>query len=213
MNGMCIALEDSHLEEKYPEFRLLMQEYRDGILLFNLTDESVWSMAVKDTSGLETFYEENNDKYMWGERLEADLIILNDPASEGKIKEMVNAAVAEGLSLQEAGLDTLEGVFIESGIYAMNDNTYIDQIEWVTGQSETKLLTEFNDLYDGRLHNENSVVFALIKEIRKPEPKTLDEARGLVTSDYQNYLEEEWIRSLKEKYTLKVNEEVLEDIQ
>ena len=75
------------------------------------------------------------------------------------------------------------------------------------------VLTEYNDLYDGRLHQENSVVFALIKEIRKPEPKTLDEARGLVTSDYQNYLEEEWIHSLKEKYTLKVNEEVLEDIQ
>jgi len=213
LNGMCIALEDSQLEKIYPEFKMLMQEYRDGILLFNLTDERVWSKAVKDTLGLENFYEENKEKYMWGERLEADIVILNDPATEEAIRAMVTKTMAGGQSLQEAGLDTLKGVFVESGIFAMNDNAFIDKIEWEKGQSVTMQLTDFNELYDGRMHHENSIVFAFVKEIRDPEPKSLDEAKGLITSDYQNFLEEQWISSLKEKYTLSVHEEVLEDIQ
>ena len=73
-------------------------------------------------------------------------------------------------------------------------------------------LHDFNELYDGRSHDENSIVFARINDVREPEVKSLDEGRGMVTSDYQNYLEEQWIRALKEKYTLTVHEEVLEDI-
>jgi len=213
MNRKCIDLEDSQLEEKYPEFRLLMHEYRDGILLFNLTDERVWSKAVKDTLGLQEFFTENSGNYMWGERLEADIIILNDPAAEGEVRQMISMAVDKDMSLKEIGLDTMSGIFVQSGIYANGDNDFIDKIAWEEGLSASKQLTEFNGLYDGRTHNESTIVFALVRSLRDPEAKLLDEGRGLVTSDYQNYLEEEWIRSLKEKYTVVVHEEVLEDIQ
>ena len=213
LNKKCIDLEDSKLEGKYPEFRLLMAEYRDGILLFNLTDERVWSKAVKDTLGLQEFYTNNSGNYMWGERLETDIIILNDPATEENIRGMINMAVDKKMSLKEIGLDTMSGVFVQSGIYAKGDNDFIDKIAWEEGLSESMPLTKFNGLYDGRSHNESSIIFALVKSLRAPEAKHLDEARGLVTSDYQNYLEEEWIRTLKAKYTVVVHEEVLEDIQ
>ncbi|MCK5080042.1 MAG: peptidylprolyl isomerase [Bacteroidales bacterium] len=212
-NKKCIDLEDSKLEGKYPEFRLLMAEYRDGILLFNLTDERVWSKAVKDTLGLQEFYTDNSGNYMWGERLEADIIILNDPATEENIRGMISMAVDKKMSLKEIGLDTMSGVFVQSSIYAKGDNDFIDKIAWEEGLSESMPLTKFNGLYDGRSHNESSIIFALVKSLRAPEAKHLDEARGLVTSDYQNYLEEEWIRTLKAKYTVVVHEEVLEDIQ
>ena len=212
-NKKCIGLEDSKLEEKYPEFRLLMAEYRDGILLFNLTDERVWSKAVKDTLGLQEFYTNNSGNYMWGERLEADIIILNDPATEENARGMISMAVDKEMSLSEIGLDTMSGVFVQSGIYAKGDNDFIDKIAWEEGLSESMPLTKFNGLYDGRSHNESSIIFAFVKSLRAPEAKHLDEARGLVTSDYQNYLEEEWIRTLKAKYTVVVHEEVLEDIQ
>ncbi len=212
-NKKCIDLEDSKLEEKYPEFRLLMAEYRDGILLFNLTDERVWSKAVKDTLGLQEFYTDNSGNYMWGERLEADIVILNDPAMEENVREMISMAVEKKMSLKEIGLDTTSGVFVQSSIYAKGDNDFIDKIAWKEGLSESMPLTKFNGLYDGRSHNESSIIFALVKSLRAPEAKQLNEARGLVTSDYQNYLEKEWIRSLKEKYTVVVHEEVLEDIQ
>ncbi len=212
-NMKCIDLEDSKLEGKYPEFRLLMAEYRDGILLFNLTDERVWSKAVKDTLGLQEFYTNNSGNYMWGERLEADIIILNDPATEENVRGMISVAVDKKMSLKEIGLDTMSGVFVQSGIYAKDDNDFIDKIAWKEGLSESMPLAKFNGLYDGRSHNESSIIFAHVKSLRAPEAKQLNEARGLVTSDYQNYLEKEWIRLLKEKYTVVVHEEVLEDIQ
>jgi len=168
---------------------------------------------VKDTLGLQEFYTDNSGNYMWGERLEADIIILNDPATEENIRGMISMAVDKKMSLKEIGLDTMSGVFVQSSIYAKGDNDFIDKIAWEEGLSESMPLTKFNGLYDGRSHNESSIIFALVKSLRAPEAKHLDEARGLVTSDYQNYLEEEWIRTLKAKYTVVVHEEVLEDIQ
>jgi len=192
---------------------MLMNEYRDGILLFNLTDEKVWSKAVQDSIGLDDFYKAHKDNYMWGERLEADIIILNDPAMEAEIRPMVTRAIARKQSLAEIGLDTLDNVFVISGIYAKGDNSYIDKIDWKEGQTIAEKLTAYNDLYDGRSHNEQSIIFASVHNIRQAEPKTLDDARGLVTSDYQNYLEEEWVRTLKEKYPVIIHEEILEDIK
>jgi peptidyl-prolyl cis-trans isomerase SurA len=61
-----INYEDGNLESKYPEFRNLLKEYRDGILLFDLTDQKVWSKAVKDTAGLKAFYEKNKNNLPMG---------------------------------------------------------------------------------------------------------------------------------------------------
>jgi len=210
---LCINLEDSQLEEKYPEFKMLMREYRDGILLFNLTDQKVWSKAISDSSGLQEFYETNKGKYMWGERLDADIFILSNADIEKDIRQMISRAMARHQSFTEVGLDTLEGVSLTSGTYAKGENSFIDQVEWKKGQTFSQKLTDFNDLYDGRSHNENSVIFAVIHDIRKPEPKGLDEARGIITSDYQNYLEEEWVKTLKENYKVTIHEDILEDIK
>ena len=213
VNELCIQLENSKLEEKYPEFRLLMNEYRDGILLFNLTDKKVWSKAVVDTLGLQAYFDSHNSKYMWGERLVADIIMMNDPILEKSVREEVSRAVARNKGLKEAGVDTIPGVFIKSGVYARGDNDFTDKIDWKVGQTETFSLTEFNELYDGRSHNGESIVFGYVYEIKPPEAKTLDEARGLATSDYQNFLEKKWVTELKEKYPVIIYEEVFEDIQ
>ena len=58
-----INFEDANLEAKYPDFKNLLKEYRDGILLFDLTDQKVWSKAVKDTAGLKAYYEKNKSNY------------------------------------------------------------------------------------------------------------------------------------------------------
>src|ERR1043165_8898857 len=68
-----VSFEDSQLEKKYTDFANLYREYRDGILLFDLTDQKVWSRAVKDTAGLRAFYEKNKNNYMWEERAEVTI--------------------------------------------------------------------------------------------------------------------------------------------
>ena len=137
--------------------------------------------------------------------------MLNDAGQEADVKAMIENAGEK--SLQELGLDTISGIFIESGLFPKGENSFIDEIQWRKGYSKTLPLHDFHELYDGRANNENSVVFAHIKDVRHPEEKTLDEARGMLTSDYQNYLEEAWIQELKEKYTLTVDEEVLDSIE
>ena len=56
-NDQVMDYEESRLPEKYPEFRYIYQEYHDGILLFDIMDQQVWSKAVSDTLGLEAFHE------------------------------------------------------------------------------------------------------------------------------------------------------------
>ena len=67
-----------------------------------------------------------------------------------------------------------------------------------------------------RVRSSNGSVFwtqPRLQGSRNPEPKQLDEARGQITSDYQTYLEEQWIQSLKEKYPVEVNTELLSRIE
>src|SRR5438128_8871685 len=73
VNESALAYEEKMLDVNYPDFKSLMQEYRDGILLFELTDKKVWSKAVKDTVGLKEFYEKNKSNYMWPDRLDATI--------------------------------------------------------------------------------------------------------------------------------------------
>jgi peptidyl-prolyl cis-trans isomerase SurA len=202
VNEMCLSYEDKHLEKKYPEFHDLMKEYHDGILLFNLTDEKVWSKAVIDTTGLENFYEQHKDDYMWDLRVDATVYEIRDGEIVDQVSELVKVSESDGdiaLALEHDSIQ--KSVKINPGYFEKGDNKYIDQVEWKAG-----IIEQINS------DVENLVVLVKIREMLQPEPKTLDEARGLVTADYQTYLEKEWIKELKEKYPVAVNEDVLEKV-
>jgi peptidyl-prolyl cis-trans isomerase SurA len=196
-----INYEDSKLEAKYPEFKSLMKEYRDGILLFEHTDEKVWSKAVKDTVGLQSFYEKNKNNYMWDERLDASIYTC----ANAKIAKTTRNLVKKGKLtnddiLRQVNKDSQLNLKIESGKYLKKDNAIIDVITWTTGIT--------NDI-----NKDNSVVFVKANKIIPKEPKTLAEARGIITADYQTFLEKEWISELKKKYPVDVNREVFETIK
>jgi peptidyl-prolyl cis-trans isomerase SurA len=198
----CLAYEDARLEEKYPEFRLLMQEYHDGILLFDLTDKKVWSKAVKDTTGLEEFYNSHQADYMWDKRLSAVLLTVRKPEliNMDEIRNLVASGMEADSILNIYNSDTVTAVLVEKGKYLKGDNEIVDNIRWKTGISKNV------DVPEG-------IAFAYIYEILKPMPKSLEEARGIITADYQNYLEEEWIKELKSRYPVFVNEEVLSTLK
>ena len=196
-----IKAEDAQLETKYPEFRALMKEYRDGIILFDLTERKVWSMAVKDTTGLQKFYQKNKKNYMWDKRLEASIYKVKDSSVVQKVKNFITTGLNDGDILKSVNSDSLKILVIESGKYAHKDNAIIDSIEWKTGFSKNII-------------KDNSTVFVYVRKILKPEPKLLNEARGLITADYQNYLEKAWIDALRVKYPVEeINKEVLVKIK
>jgi peptidyl-prolyl cis-trans isomerase SurA len=196
----CLKWENSQLEQKFPEFKALMGEYRDGILLFDLTDQKVWSKAVKDTVGLETFYQKNKLNYKWDKRLDASIYTVKDPQSVLKVRNFIKSGLSDADLLKEINTDSLQILTIESSKYSRKDNALIDSVAWIPGFS--------NDIVKN-----GTTVFVYIRKVLAPEVKALDEARGLITADYQNYLEKEWIAALRTKYPVVVNKEVLAKIK
>jgi len=199
-NDCVLKYENGRLEDKYPEFKALMKEYRDGILLFDLTDQKVWSKAVKDTVGLQDFYTKNRFNYMWGQRVEASIYTLKNPALSQKVRNFISSKLKEEDILKEVNSDTAKVLSVESGKFSKKDNALVDTVAWVPGISKDIAVKD-------------GIVIVNIKKVLKPEPKTLNEARGLITADYQNYLEKEWIRYLRAKYPVVVNREVLAKIK
>ena len=193
---------DDHLEERYPEFKNLVQEYNDGILLFDLMDREVWSKAVADTLGLQDYYSRNASKYMWGNRVKACVITVVDPAMLPKVEDYLAEGVPFDSLRSVMKRDSVSHVSVRIGFYQRGDNQFVDETEWKIGASK-----EIPSTVD------KSTVIVNILDVRDPEPKTLREAKGLVTSDYQMELEEQWVKYLHEKYPVVIDEKVLEEVR
>ena len=199
-----LAFEDSRLEKKYPEFRLLMKEYEDGILLFDLTDKKVWSKAVKDTAGLRKFYMEHRENYKWPERVDASIYKCKDEKTAKVFVKLLKKAEKKNWSeeevLNKVNENSALNVSVENGVFLKGENPVIDKAEW---KENTKQIIKTDD---------GQIYVVKINKVIPPTYKTIEEARGLITSDYQNYLEEEWVKELKAKYPVKIHEEVLKSI-
>ena len=201
-NEKVMDYADAHLEDKYPEFKALVQEYKDGILLFDLMDREVWTKAVKDTLGLQEFHDRNANKYMWENRAYATIVTVTRPESLPKVKALIDSGVELDSLKNIIRRDSIGYAFVRKGYYQRGDNQYVDQTEWKVGE-----VNEIASTVD------QSTTIVFIRELRDPEPKTLKEARGLVTSDYQVELEQQWVQSLKERYPVKINEKVLDKVR
>lgn len=195
-----MMVENQNLEQKHPEFKALMNEYRDGILLFDLTDKNVWSKAVKDTTGLKEFYEKNKANYMWGPRVDATIYTAKNPDAAATTRKYLSTGLSDQDILKEINHDTITILTIKSGKFSKKDYPVLSKIPWETGTSVN-------------VNTDNGIVFVTIREVLQPEPKELNEARGLITADYQNFLETQWIKDLKAKYPVIVHQEILAKIK
>jgi len=213
LNGMygqfvdesLLNYEESRLAQKHPEYKALLKEYRDGILLFDLTDDKVWSKAVKDTAGLKVFHQNNGEKFMWGKRLDAEIYYCQ----KDSIVEPLKATLAKKLKKGKPGKEEILKEFnansklnlrIVQDQYEENEEEILKNVKWEKGV--------YGPFKDG----ENQVL-VLVNAVLEPTPKTLKEARGLVTADYQNFLEKEWIAELRSKYKYTANRELLKQIK
>lgn len=196
----CLAYLESRLEQLYPDFRNLMREYRDGILLFDLTDKMVWSKAVKDTAGLEQFYDNNKNNYLWGERCDAVVYTCsNSKAAADFRKQLKKGKKSVADIISDINKETPNGIALREGRFSRGENEVVDASGWKQGLSED-------------LPKNNFVYIVDVKALLGVTPKTLEEAKGVITADYQTYLEKTWIESLRGKYSVQVNEQVLESM-
>ena len=206
-----LAYEETQLDRKYPEFRDLYQEFRDGNMLYEVMDKKVWSKASADTVGLKDFYDTNKDSYLWGERLNGTIIYCKTDLDLDKMVDEMHKAVTK-YSKSDTSAKALEEVLEEvavkysgsfelrSGPFSKNENPLTDNIKWKKGVSEIII-------------EDNSRIFVWVRSILEPMPKNLREARGQITADYQDFLDKQWISELKEKYSVEINKDVLKGIQ
>ena len=206
---LLLNYEDVRLESKHDDFRLLMEEYHDGILLFELTDEKVWSRAVKDTAGLEDFHAAHTMDFMWDTRVDIDLFTC---AGSKAVKAAQKAIKKEKDILTfQRDYNTEEGNVItwSEGVFSQGDNTWADRVleDARAGVIPTKSPAFMT--YEG---GGGEPVLVHVKTVRSPEPKTLAESRGQVIAAYQDFLETAWIDSLRSATASKVNRALLHSL-
>ena len=198
------AYADSHLEDKYPELKNLVKEYHDGILLFDISLEQVWDKASQDKEGLEAYFQAHKADYPWDE-----------PRFKGFVVQCKNANLEKAVRaiIRNADRDSVES-YINSRINIGDSITYVKCTRglWTLGQNKIVDKLGFKQKkVEFKTNSEFPHVFVVGKKLKAPE-EFADE-RGKVTSDYQDYLEAEWVKQLREKYPVVVDEAVFESLK
>jgi len=198
-----IEYEKERLPEKHPEYKYILKEYHDGILLFEIMDRQVWTKASEDTAGMKQYFENHRNNYMWGERFKGKIYLCDDQQTLEKVKKMKKGGLFrkkydDEELLEELNSENQKQVEIKEGKYHKGENPIIDLYAWDIGSKQ-------------QLNEKRP--FLVKGEKLSPQTKSFDEARGAVLADYQNHLEKQWLNQLKEKYTVEVNENVLSEIK
>ncbi len=202
LDDACIRFEETQLENKYPEFKSLMREYEEGILLFEATKILVWDKASQDSVGLNNFFENNPNQYQWNER--AVVGKYSVPAEKASMVSSIQKKAKKCSADKLLSKVNKKGVVLsrEEKIYEKDKSKFPEGLKWDT-----------NSLSDVVVNKRNKVsTFFKVEKILPVSNKTLKDARGFVIADYQNYLEKQWIKELKEKYTIKVNDKVFDNL-
>lgn len=199
VEAKLIAYEKTRLESKYPEFRLLSREYFEGILLFDLTEEKIWKKSVSDSTGLATYFADHQDQYMWDTRYEGYLVDAIDKKTAKKAGKALKGGQTPDELNAEFNTDSQLNVKIEEGVWEPKDSEAIQKLDPEEGANGVK-----------KVNGRYFTIF--VKKVMPAQAKTLEESRGAAISDYQTYLEEQWIAELRKKYSVNIDNSVLEKV-
>jgi len=204
---MVMDYYEGDLENTSDKFASLYKEYKEGILLFTLMDKKVWSKSVEDTVGLKNYFAQNSDKYVYGNRYDATVFKCASRAiAEELKKDLESGMIIDSIMKKYNRANPLSVGTPQSGKFEQGDNKIVD-LAFQFAKPSTKYLIVEDPLIAGR--------FAVI-QIHSFIPagkKTLNEARGMIISDYQVYLEKIWMDELMAKYPIVVNQAAFEAIK
>lgn len=183
---ILVDTEDSLLQVENPEYKSLVEEYREGMLLFSIMEKEVWNRASEDTLGQRQYYKENTDRYQAGQRVKARVF-----SAEGQsVLDQLQQRLSAGDSISADELARFKSVRAFR-TYKKGEMAIIDSVDRTTGLHRT----EAGGMY----------YLVEIKDLLPPGQAGFEEVKAQVISDYQDYLEKQWIGQLKKKYTVSVN--------
>jgi len=195
VNSEVLKYHEENLEFVNVDFADILNEYREGLLLFDLMEDKVWNTVKSDTVALYAYYESNKEGYLNPEKIEA--ILVTSPKKEfiKKAKKLLigNKTVEE--IKQEINISD-QNILVTAGTLSKNTNIIPDDFVMKKGLSN---IYKWNKGYH----------IVLVTEVLPESIKTFEDAKGLVISDYQIIYEKNWMKVLSEKYKVSINQEVL----
>ncbi|MGY8933698.1 MAG: peptidylprolyl isomerase [Flavobacteriales bacterium] len=188
------------LEIENEDYAMIINEYRNGLLVYDVMKNNIWQVAKLDSIGLKQYYEDTKGNYMWKERVDTDIISSTNEVSAKKAQELLNEGMEMTKIKELLNIDGKVNVIITSGIYEVDQNELPEGIEIKEGVSE---------IYK----RDNSSVVVNVKEVIPPSIKEFVNVRGIVLSNYQSEIENRWIKSLRDKYKVEINKKSLKRIK
>ena len=192
---------DDNLEKEFPEFSAVMDEYRDGLLLFDLMEKEIWTKSKTDSLGLKSFYEKNLKNYQWKNRLDVTILsstkldIIKKAQKYFKNDKSVDF-IKEKLNIKDGAVNIMSKV----GVFEEGNEALPKSLKFETGISD--------------IIKEGEYYFVTkVNETLPAGPKSLEECKGKAINDYQQYLEENWVKDLKNEFKVEVNQSVFESVK
>lgn len=186
----------NHIEDFNPAISGQMQEFNDANMLFAIMDKNVWTKASQDTLELLNYFNQHKEKYSWNPG--ASAVIVSGP-EEKIVKEIAAKMKANPLNWKSIAGEYGNDYVVDSSRFEEGQFPTKQQVEMIE-RFQTK--PEMNDAGDAFSFVQVLTVF------NKPSQRNFEEARGLVINDYQQLLEDKWLKDLKNKYPVKINDAV-----
>lgn len=200
IQNQLVAYYNDNLEKENPEFANVMDEYRDGLLLFDLMEKEIWNKAKTDTLGLKAFYEKHVANYQWNPRVEANVFSSTKEEAIQQTLKFLKKKKSIDFIKEQLNKDNKVSIMVKSGVFEEGSDAL---------PKHQKLELGLSDVFkDGNYY--------FITQVTKKLPKgakTFEETKGKVINDYQQYLESKWVDDLKKEFTIKVNKDVFTQVK
>ncbi|WP_395045255.1 peptidylprolyl isomerase [Flavobacterium sp.] len=191
---------NDNLEVEFPEFASVVEEYRDGLLLFDLMEKEIWERSKTDTLGLKNFYETQKDKHKWKTRLD---VAIASSTKMDVIKKAL-AMIKKGISIQDIktklNVKDVVDVMITESVLEVGAEALPKGTKEEVGFSE---ITKQGEYY----------FVTNVKKVLPEAVKTFEECKGKIVNEYQQYLEKNWVNELKNEFQVNVNQDVFEKVK
>jgi peptidyl-prolyl cis-trans isomerase SurA len=189
-----------NLENEFIDFKNVMDEYRDGLLLFDLMEKEIWDKSKTDTIGLQNFYSLNKSKYNWRERFDVDILSSTDATVIKSAQKMLQKGKSIEYIKSKLNKNDKVAIMVKSGLFEKNYDI-LDKIPNLTvGPNNTYKDANYSFVVN-------------VKSTKPAETKALEDCKSKVINDYQQYLESTWVDELKKEFKININTAVFENVK
>lgn len=196
---MMVAEEREELISTNSDVRNLLREYSDGLLLFEISSDKVWNRANSNPEGLKNYFENHRENYKWDSpRFKGIVVQSTNKEDYDKVENLLKTNSLENCeqAVRDAFKDRLRDVRIKTGAFVKGVNSAVDEKYYKSGE-----------------YKNSTFPFVSVRGSLIDKPQEYIDVRGAVTADFQNYIDSEWVKKLREEYPVRIFKDVLKTIK